>query len=112
MSKKADISVNTIVVAALALIVLVIMIFIFKGQIGNISSGFFSAGNDAKSGMNGTKCQTMLGGRVCGGGLDKYPDAIYEKNMVVPPVSGKWIDCEKTTVTDKNCYEITKKTTT
>ena len=65
MRKKGDISINMIVIAALALIVLVVIVFIFSGQVKKTAGGFAFIGNDAAGGVKGTKCETVLGGRIC-----------------------------------------------
>lgn len=91
MSKKADMSINTIVAAALAIFLLLVLMFVFKNQIGNLAGGFFSAGNSAKAGINGTTCQTLIGGRVCNENIDKYND--YTKTQIPPSAGTKWSDC-------------------
>lgn len=121
MSRKADMSIQTVVVAALAMIVLIILIVIFKTQIGNLAGGFTSTGNSAKSGLAGKTCQTLIGGRVCDPTEANYPRTNYTWELVPKPtctpeqkdamdkhpgdnkyVCDDWSDCLK-----KNCYEIT-----
>ena len=108
MGKKADMSMNTIVTAVLALMVLIILLYIFRLQITSIAGGFTSVGNDAKSGINGTKCQTILGGRICGeADNNKYKDMNekYVLNEVPPPSNSKWSDCKNS----NSCFEIGEK---
>lgn len=100
MNKKGDISINTIVVAALSITVLIIMIFIFRNQIGNISGGFTTIGSDAKQNINGTKCESILGDKVCGEDKSNY-DNKYDLVLLPKPNGGKWTDC-----TVQECYEI------
>ncbi len=102
MSRKAEISTETIVVAALAMIVLVVLIIIFKTQISNLAGGFMNTGNSAKAGLNGNQCQTLIGGRVCGGttAYTQY-EAKYQLTPVTPPVGASWSDCGS-----QACYDI------
>jgi hypothetical protein len=113
MSKKADISVNTIVMAALALMVLIILLFIFRNQISNVAGGFTSVGNNAKAGAEGTNCLSMLGGRACGKAPNGYhtvgialekPCLVYTDPKDVSKGCSKsgWKDCSA------ECYEIAK----
>jgi hypothetical protein len=124
MAKKAEMSINAIVAAALALIVLVILLFIFKNQIGNIAGGFTSAGNNAKGGISGTTCKTLLGDRICENQCDDKIKAVYTCTIIPKPTCSdedtkkydnmkprpspypcaKWSDCT-------DCVEITKKQT-
>jgi len=61
MNRKAQgLSMRTIVLAIIALLVLVVIIFIFSGQIGEVSKGF----SDARDSSN--LCRTdFLGGQKC-----------------------------------------------
>lgn len=101
--KKADLSMNTIVIAVLALIVLVVLAFVFRDQISNATKGFTFVGDDAKAGIAGVKCETLLGDKICSSNMNR---AGYEKNGAEPlpkpckkKTDGKctggygWIDC-------------------
>lgn len=122
LNKKADMSIQTIVVAVLALTVLIILIVIFKNQTGKAAGGFSLVGDDAMGGLTGKKCQTLLGDRVCEGKFnkEKYPIDTYkliplpsptctpdEEKKMTEDKTGKynckvWSDCATT------CYDVTK----
>lgn len=117
MKKKAQgLSMNMIVVAALALLVLVVIVFIFSDQIKNLATGFTNAGNDAKAGLKGTKCATLLGDRVCSTSYNTLTQAERDKydtlTIPKPQVCDKdgnnckfeWSDCKQA-----DCYELIPK---
>jgi len=81
--KKGDISITTIIVAAIALLVLIVMIAIFSGKINIFSQGYSDSTTSAKQnvcGANGGIC--MPEGECSGGG----------------PSGTNWIDCSSTEV--------------
>lgn len=116
MKKKADLSIQTIVVAVLALTVLIILIIIFKNQTGKAAGGFSLVGDDALGGLSGKKCQTLLGDKVCGKST-KYPDTEYVYTKLDPPcqtlIDPKDVSkgCSKTGWSDcsGDCFEVTKR---
>jgi len=73
--KSQGLSVNTIIIAAIALIVLVVLIAIFTGRFGLFSKGLDEIGNICK--LPGTN-------RACCSTGNTLPD----------PPGGKWSDCE------------------
>ena len=64
-SKKAEISLQMIILAILGLVTLVILIFVFKDQIGNVSQKYFGIVNQTEAESKGDICETMFGGRRC-----------------------------------------------
>jgi len=58
--KKADLSLNTVVMAILALLVLIILILVFRGQIGSAAQRYFNIGEDAEKATLGQKCQSFI----------------------------------------------------
>ena len=103
MKRKGDLSIQTIVIAALSMIVLLILIFIFKDQIGNLAGGFRNAGDSARGNINGTRCQSLIGNRYCNPSSSTYPTSTYNWDTIPPPPSG-WSDCKT-----GQCVEITPK---
>ena len=89
MGKKADMSIQTIVIAVLALTVLLILIFIFKNQTGKANTGFNYASNDAIGGIQGTKCQTMFSDTKCCDNV--YTKTIPHKTNETGEIP--WSDC-------------------
>jgi len=75
--KSQGLSVNVIIIAAIALIVLVVLIAVFTGRFGIFSKGLDSATNICKLPGTGRDC--------CGGGTTALPD----------PPGGKWSDCNE-----------------
>ena len=67
MKKRAvSLSMNTIVIAGLALLILVILILVFRGQIGKTTQSYLDIGKQASEEAKVTdKCETLLGNRVC-----------------------------------------------
>ena len=58
--KKADLSLNTVVMAILALVVLIVLILVFREQIGSAAQRYFNIGDDAEKTALGKKCQSFL----------------------------------------------------
>lgn len=82
--KKGDISITTIIVAAVALIVLIVLVAIFTGKIQLFGSGYDSATDSAKDQVcNAVHSGSTERGTCCAGGAN-----INE--------IGKWIDCSET----------------
>lgn len=100
MQKKGDISLETIIVAALVLFVLVIVIAIFSGQIKEYAKGFWGIGKEAEWEARGLRCVTIMGTRGC------YENCLtgYEE---VPEPADKWKDCN-TAKGQKCCEKIPK----
>ena len=118
MKKKADLSINMVVMAALAIIVLLILIFVFKGQINGASNSFFDISKWAHGSARGEVCKSIASsGRVCASsspddenGLkyrelpnpscsSKQINDLAEKNTAKPYACNGWSDC------DNKCYE-------
>ena len=60
MKRKAEISMQVLVMAIISLVVLAVVIFIFYDQIKDVASGFSKAREDAQF------CETgLLGGQEC-----------------------------------------------
>lgn len=89
--KRAELSMQIVVIAIIALLVLVVMIFVFRDQIGNITKGYKKAGDQANTDI----CVSFLSGgsRQCSSDL---PGDDWVK--VDDPKDG-WKDC------DESCYE-------
>ena len=75
-NRKADITITTIIVAALGLLVLVVMILVFTGRLNIFSTGI----DDFQQGQS--KCQTQCAGQ----GMDF---ARY-----IAPVAGQTASCQ------------------
>ncbi|MFC1691539.1 hypothetical protein ACFL0W_05155 [Nanoarchaeota archaeon] len=60
LNKKADLSMNTIVIAAIALIVLIVLVIIFSSKIGLFGEGV----SQESSRISGEKCE-IPGARTC-----------------------------------------------
>jgi len=58
--KKGDLSINTVVIAALAIFVLVVLIIVFNTQIRKGAFEYFNIQDDAASAAKGNKCVTIL----------------------------------------------------
>lgn len=56
MKKKADLSVNTVIIAVLALLVLIVLAFIFSGRLKTFSSGTGECKGECKACVGGTAC--------------------------------------------------------
>ena len=63
--KKAQISMQMIIMAILGLIVLIILIFVFKDQIGRVSKTYFGITEQTEAEAKGEICQSMFGGKRC-----------------------------------------------
>ncbi len=72
--KSQGISVNVIIIAAIALIVLVVLIAVFTGRFGLFSKGLGSVTNICKLPGTGRDCCTS-------------------GNIITNPTGGKWSDC-------------------
>jgi len=97
--KRAGLSINMIIVAALGLIVLVIVAFIFRTQVIDYASKYTQTADSAVKSAEGKTCATLFSTRKC------------SANKPTPgewtPVSGEWTDCGK----DKKCWEEVEKET-
>ena len=98
MKKKGMLSLQMVVVAALALIVLVVLAFVFRDNITRTAKSFFKIGEDAEAAARGTKCVTFLtaGTHKCAPSCEKGWHEIY-------PSGGEWTDCKET---NTKCCEI------
>ena len=90
-SKKAQgISINTIIIAAIALIVLVVLVMIFTGRMGVFTTGIGAAGDASKY------CTTELGGEIVEGSAAAPPECttsvMISKDTIGDPTK---ICCEK-----------------
>ena len=72
MKKKAEISMQMIVFAIIALLVLVVVIFVFRDQIGRVATSFTGIGSEAgceaqiaTSGLFGKKCTPLTAVGPC-----------------------------------------------
>ena len=100
--KKADLSLNTVVMAILALVVMIVLILVFREQIGSAAQRYFNIGDEAEETALGKKCQSFLSPstRQCG---DTRPDELYEwRNL------GSTEDCLAPSV----CWERGRRTET
>jgi len=80
--KKAQgISLNTIIIAAIALVVLIVLIAIFSGRIKIFSGSYDKSSQDTQ-------------GQVCNaqGGMCEMPPC-SSGNAIYPAGGGSWIDC-------------------
>jgi hypothetical protein len=98
MKKKAQLSLQMIIVAALGLIVLVILAIIFKEHISSYAAGYKSTADNAIESAEGERCVSILttNPRKCS---DTPPS---EEWTEVTLTKDKWSDCE-----DEKCYEKT-----
>lgn len=78
--KKGDVSINVLIIAAMALIVLVILIAIFSGRIGKFGKEYDSTKEGATA-------------NVCGsnGGYCEHVDENCRQGY--NPSAGSWLDC-------------------
>jgi hypothetical protein len=77
MKKRAQgISMNTIVIAAIALIVLIVLVLIFTGQINKYRRGL----DECKTGLDGTDCEDSESACLNSGGVPKGDCVIYNSN--------------------------------
>ena len=95
--KKADLSLNTVVMAILALVVLIVLILVFREQIGSAAQRYFNIGDDAEKTALGKKCQSFLSRstRQCGD-ANAPPTQDYEVRSL-----GSMEDCQSGQV----CWE-------
>ena len=76
-SKKAQgISINTIIIAAIALIVLVVLVMIFTGRMGIFTKGVQTTGDI-------TKTCTELGGTIVTGDQTTSPTCTGDKTAII-----------------------------
>ena len=86
MKRGQGLSIQTIVIAALALVVLVILIFVIRGQIQKGTQKYINISSEAELQSRAKdRCQTMFSGRECF--KDKCPDKGYIE------MPGTWPDC-------------------
>lgn len=89
--KKADLSINMIIIAIIAIVVLVVIIFIFNSQTKKVSGGYSDITNKALA----SRCESFLGeGGVCRSAcLDEEQDVNKEKSSDKEVAT--WIDCDE-----------------
>ena len=63
--RGAELALNTIIYAALGIIVLIVLILIFTGQFGQLSKKYTSIGEKAVSDAGTNNCETFFSGRRC-----------------------------------------------
>ncbi len=102
-NKKGDLSIQTIVIAALSLVILIILIMVFRTQISNAVKGYFNIGAQAQD-MVGDEdnCASLFDDRFCA--KECTAEAGEYEVYIVP---GKFADCEKKGA-DYNCCERSK----
>ena len=98
--RSGELTINWLVVAALALLALFVMGFIFSAQLSDFSKRLFGISNDIDAQRRGEQCANLFSGRQCytqtcpsiqeqvrtGGD----PTAQY---LLVPAPNGTWADC-------------------
>jgi len=82
---KGQLTINTIIVAALALVVLVVLFGIFTGQMGKWVEKVTQFLGVSGEGSSNT-CQKTDGSRICAGIGEECPSGKISK-------SGTWTDC-------------------
>jgi|ETNmetMinimDraft_11_1059920.scaffolds.fasta_scaffold31809_3 hypothetical protein len=102
MKKRAAISMETVVVAAIVLFVLVVVIAIFGSQIKDFAAGFTSISNTTKGIREGTVCKGFMSNKNCQDTCGETDNFYYEE---IPAPSGGWGDCPDETL----CCERIKK---
>ena len=95
--KKGSLSLETIVVAALCLLVLVVLAFIFRTQIGDLVKRYTGISNDLEDQAKGNKCVTLttMAERKCDSGCGGEWSRVS-----LPSGVKEWSDCK-----GKDCCE-------
>lgn len=95
MSKKAfEMSINAIVIAALALLVLIILALVFSSQVREGVKKYLGISSSAEEDIKSKdKCETFFSGRQC---FASKPEQGY---ILLP---GTWKDCQEKGF---QCYE-------
>ncbi|MFC1691540.1 hypothetical protein ACFL0W_05160 [Nanoarchaeota archaeon] len=84
IQKKADISLNMIIIAVIALVVLIVILVIFSGKF-NI---FGKSVTDESGKYSSNNCVLPGSGRTCKTGCDPF-----NERLINPPLGG-WKDCK------------------
>lgn len=69
-------SMQVIIVVIILLVVLVVLLFIFKDQISNAAKSFGIIRDNTQAGVEGTRCASILGNRVC---AENQPSDEYQQ---------------------------------
>lgn len=89
--KKADLSINIIIIAIIALVVLVVIVFIFNSQTKKVSGGYSDITNKALA----SRCESFLGES----GVCRSECLSNEQDVNTEKQDGKkvatWIDCDE-----------------
>ncbi|MBS3157685.1 hypothetical protein J4206_00180 [Candidatus Woesearchaeota archaeon] len=87
--KKADLSINIIVIAIIALLVLVVIIYIFNSQTKKVTGGYTGITDKALA----PKCEGFLGEN---GNCKKTScDSKEESEVPLPEKAAVWQDCDE-----------------
>jgi hypothetical protein len=92
MSRKAvELSLNTVIVAAIVLLVLIVLILIFTGQMGKYTRGL----NDcAKKGATpGSECRQNSQACIDDGGIPSGDCILYGPEGTPLPTNKDWVCC-------------------
>ncbi len=91
--KKADISINVIIMAVIGLVVLFILIMVFSNQISSAAAKYFHIGEDAADAAEGKACVSIAtaGTRKC----IKAGESCGEQWREIPPSQGSWKNCAR-----------------
>ena len=95
--RKGSLTLETIIVAALALIVLVVLAFIFRTQVGDLVKKYRGVSDDLEEQAKGMKCVTLatMSQRQC----ESSCSAEWSE-VPLPAEAKEWKDCKT-----KKCCE-------
>ncbi len=86
--KKADLSINIIIIAIIAIVVLVVIVFIFNSQTKKVTSGYSGFTDKALA----SRCESFLGES---GKCKAKCSPDDEVPIPLPSENAKWIDCDE-----------------
>jgi len=101
MNKKAiELAMQTIVVAAIALVVLAVVIIVFGTQISKTAQRYLGISEQAAGEANVTnKCASLFGSRTCVAECKQQPVPGNESRFIYyATVPGTWSDCKSPNV--------------
>ena len=84
--KKADVSIETVVLVTVALIVIAVVVFIFYTQVKGSEKGFFNLREGAIN-----SCKSVVDNNLC---QENDPSTADKKYTIINSAEGKWSDCD------------------
>lgn len=99
MNRRAELAINWLVVAALAILVLFVMGFVFQDQVGRFIEKITNFGDDLDGVRKGEVCASVFTGRICysscadAQAFKRTTDPNVQYSIVLPSSDG-WNDCK------------------